>query len=289
MKRKTRKILSFILTAALLVGCFFYGKSLIEKHMGQQDYDEALAIATGGVPISVPSPAPQTGTVPAAPGAESSTGTDGTQQPVGEEVSSVSSDPYVEALKAIDLEALQAVNPEVIGWLFIPDTDINYPILRHENNDYYLDHTWKDSENRVGAIFMDSTNAPDLSDFNTLIYGHNMGGSMFATLEDYSNRAFYEAHPSIYVVVEGGIYKYDIFAIHRAGMKTIAFGMQMSTDKKRKEFINFALDYSEFNTGIVPTTDDSFLTLSTCSYNRNTMRLVVQAVLDREASLVFTS
>lgn len=277
MKIKVKIFLKVILTVALVVGCFFFAKSKLENYMGQRDYEEAVLIATGGQPLTMqtqsskadpPSSQPDTGVEEIAPVAEQ--------------------DPYVEALKSIDLKSLQEVNPEVIGWVLIPDTEISYPLMQHENNDYYLNHTWKNSGNFMGSIFIDSQNAADFSDFNTILYGHSMNdGSMFGMLDNYSDPEFLQAHPSIYIMIESGIYKYDIFAVHRAGMKTIAFGMKMNTEKKRQEFIDFALDYSEYDTGIVPTTDSKMLTLATCSYSRHKVRLVVQATIDEGASYIF--
>ncbi len=99
----------------------------------------------------------------------------------------------------VDFEALRKENGDVVGWLYCEDTPINYPIVQSEDNDYYLrrllDSTW----NIAGTIFMDYRNAPDFSDWNTIIYGHNMNNdSMFGTLQDYKKQAYYEEHPVLY-------------------------------------------------------------------------------------------
>ena len=280
MKIKVKKILKVILTAALIIGCFFFAKSKLENYTGQRDYEEAVLIATGGQPLTIQVQSSKADP----PSSQPDTEVDEITSPEPE----IEADPYVETLKSIDLKALQEVNPEVIGWVLIPDTEISYPLMHHENNEYYLDHTWKTTGNFMGSIFIDSQNEADFSDFNTILYGHSMNnGAMFGMLDNYSDPEFLQAHPSIYIMIESGIYKYDIFAVHRAGMKTIAFGMKMNTEKKRQEFIDFALDYSEYDTGIVPTTDSKMLTLATCSYSRHKVRLVVQATIDEGASYIF--
>ena len=108
---------------------------------------------------------------------------------------------------------------------------------------------------------------------------------MFGTLKSFLPESFIEAHSSIYIVNENGVYKYDIFAAHRTNISTITFGMKIYTDSIREEFISFALDHSDVETDIEPTTEDSFLTLSTYSYVSR-YRIVVQAILDAEMSYI---
>ena len=152
--KNARKILIVILAAVFTVSLFFVIRSRMGYRQGAEDYSAAQDVA--GLPQ--------------------------TTEPVTEEV-----DPVAEALRATDLPALQAVNEDVVGWIQIPDTVISYPLMHGENNDLYLDHTWDLKTNAVGAIFMDYRNSGDLSDFNTIIYGHNMlNGSMFAGLSHFA-------------------------------------------------------------------------------------------------------
>ena len=86
----------------------------------------------------------------------------------------------------LDLALLQKVNEDVMGWIYIPDTDISYPILRSKDNKEYLKLTWDLKNSVAGSIFLEHENNVDLSDFNTLIYGHNMkNDTMFGDLENY--------------------------------------------------------------------------------------------------------
>ena len=132
---------------------------------------------------------------------------------------------------------------------------------------------------------MEYQNSPDLSDFNTIIYGHNMNNkTMFGALREYRYAGYWEEHPSIYVLVDGGVYLYDVFSMREARVKSITYAMQIETPEKKEEFIQFALNYSNFETGLVPTVKDKILTLSTCSGSGYETRWVVQGILNKEGS-----
>lgn len=271
MSNKTRKIVNIILVAALVVTLSLFGRSVVVDYRVQNRYDNIRSLVTSDSSVGI------TGDNSTASSDDSSEGSVDEPQ---------TSDDYIEELLSIDLTSLIEISPEVKGWIYIPDTNIDYPILQHSDNDYYLKHTWDGAKNHVGSIFFDCQNETDLSDFNTIVYGHNMNnGSMFGNLENFLSDSFIEEHPSIYIATESGVYKYDIFAAHRTNINTIAFGMKIYTEPMREEYISFALDYSEIETGIEPTTEDSFLTLSTCSYGSQ-YRIVVQAILDKDASYI---
>ena len=272
MSKKTRQIINILLVAVLVVSLSLFGRSVVVNHRTQNRYDNVRSLVTSDNTAGNISDSGDT--------------TSGETLSDGEDNSANKSDNYIEELLSIDLTSLIEISPEVKGWIYIPDTIIDYPIMQHSDNDYYLKHTWDGTQNKVGSIFFDCQNETDLSDFNTIVYGHNMNnGSMFGTLENFLSESFIEEHPSIYIVNENGVYKYDIFAVHRTNISTITFGMKIYTDPMREEFISFALDYSDIETEIEPTTEDSFLTLSTCSYGSR-YRIVVQAILDEETSYI---
>lgn len=189
------------------------------------------------------------------------------------------------ALLGTNLDALRAVNPDIIGWITIPDTQISYPIVQGKDNDFYLSHTWKKQPNECGAIFMETENATDMSDFNTIIYGHNMNDdSMFSDLIKFKTQAYMAEHPSAYIVTDNGVYRYDFYSAYKASVKSITYGMKIQTAKKRNELINFNLNYSVVPSDIVPDANDHLLTLSTCSGFGRTARWVVVGVFNAEGS-----
>lgn len=247
------KLLTKLLLVFLIIT--FLGSSgiLLHKQLdyrnGAQNYDEASALAHVDIPSSKED-----------------------AQPLA---------PYVEALAQIDLSALQEVNPEVAGWIMIPDTDISYPLLRGQDNNYYLNHTWDGSRNSVGAIFLDYRNTRPLTDFNSIIYGHKMNNqSMFGLLHQYKNEGFWEAHPVLYLVDENGPREYDIFAYYETGTMN-TYSLAFADDAAKEAYIDECLAQSWLDTGIIPEPDDCILTLSTCTGRGHATRWVVQAVCDQ--------
>lgn len=98
-------------------------------------------------------------------------------------------------LPSVDFEALRENGPDIIGWLSLPDTVLNYPVTQTDNNEYYLNHLYDGTYNKVGCLFADYENRADFSDRNTIIYGHNMrDGSMFALLNRYDEQSYFDTH-----------------------------------------------------------------------------------------------
>ena len=272
MKKSTRRLFNSILFLILAIALFQFIRSEVENNRSQEDYTLAMQI------------------IDRHSGDEIDTNTALSMDPVTahSEVPSVSEtthmpsipeDPVIEELLTIDLDALRQENEDVIGWIHIPDTIISYPLLQWTDNDFYLEHTWTQTKNASGSIFMEYQNASDFTDFNTIIYGHNMrNGSMFGTLNLYRNSKYLEEHPYIYIVNDEGVLRYDIFAVQSASTKSIIYGLGIENDRRKEEFIRFARDYSLVETEIMPTTEDKILTLSTCTGRGHTTRWVVQGV-----------
>lgn len=185
------------------------------------------------------------------------------------------------ALADLDLTALQEINEDVLGWICIPDTELSYPLLQGEDNQYYLKRNWKQQWSEGGAIYMESTNQPDLSDFHTIVYGHRMlNDTMFGTLKYYRQPDFWEDHPHVYLVTADGFYQYDIFSAHEASVKGLLYRLDLEGNEELKtEFLQYCVDNSAIDTGIVPTGEDQILSLSTCTGTGHAKRWVVQAVL----------
>lgn len=116
----------------------------------------------------------------------------------------------------IDFDGLREINPETVAWLYVGGPEISYPVVQGKDNDYYLHNTFENKKNSSGSIFMDWEVKPDLSSWNTFIYGHNMkNGSMFGHLKDFIRNAnTYDKDKYIYVFVPEGIYRYEIFSYY---------------------------------------------------------------------------
>ena len=112
-----------------------------------------------------------------------------------------------EGLPEIDFEGLQAMNPDIIGWIFIPDTNVDFPILKGTSNDSYLYHNYKREYSFAGSIFMDVRCSADFTDLETMVYGHNMhNGDMFGRLKKYEDTDYLEGHKDVYILLPGNQY-----------------------------------------------------------------------------------
>ena len=272
MKRKTRRVLIALLALVFVgsLGMLIYRG--MDYREGEEVYAEAETLVElpdlSDLPaptVEIAAPAPETPETPEAPEAP--------EKPVYV-------DPYADALRNMDFTALREVNSDVLGWIMIPGTPISYPLLQGEDNQYYLKHTWKKWSSAVGAIFLECQNSPDLSDFNTIVYGHRMNnGSMFASLKNYKKQSYWAAHPCVYITDDNGSHKYEIFAAYEVSTTGTTYQLGFSGDASKQAFIDYCLAQSVIDTGITPTVYDRVLTLSTCTGNGHATRWVVQAVL----------
>ena len=204
-------------------------------------------------------------------------------EPSAEPKPRLTQEEYEQVLKTLDLSALRAVNSDVIGWIIIPDTMVSYPLVQGSDNQYYLNHTWKNVQRSVGSIFMEYRNIAGFSDFNTIIYGHRMSdSSMFHTLLSYSRESFYQSHPVVYIAGDGVCRRYRIFSSYEASVDGMTYTLGFRGNEDRQEFINYCLTQSAIYTGVAPSADGQILTLSTCTNAGSTdSRWVVHAVLEK--------
>lgn len=119
-----------------------------------------------------------------------------------------------EAAQELDFSQLREINPDVCGWITIPNTHIDYPIVQGENNLVYLNRNVYGAFSLAGSIYMDTRNSSDLRDSYTLIYGHHMSsGLMFGDLDLFKDKEFFEANHSATVVTEGNILDMKVLAV----------------------------------------------------------------------------
>ncbi len=186
-----------------------------------------------------------------------------------------------ETLLGIDLAALQKVNKDVIGWIAVPGTPISYPLMRSKDNKDYLRKTWEGKYSYSGSIFLEKLCTPDMSDFHTIIYGHNMHNtSFFSPLVKYKNKSYRNARPYVYIVTEERLYKYEIYSSYEALVKSITYSYEFSSDGSKEKFIEHTVSSSVWKATARPTVDDSILTLSTCTMSgAKEVRWVVHSIL----------
>lgn len=278
MKPKFRKALAALLAVICALCLGRTALQLVQYRQGDETYAQAQELA--GLPDL--SDLPVVDFTGGSGSVSSSASTDGAGE-APEEVP-VWQDPYAQALKDMDFSALRQQNPDVLGWILIPGTRVSYPVVQGTDNSYYLDHTWRGGKNSVGAIFMECRNSSDLSDFNTIIYGHRMNNrSMFGTLSQYKSRSYWQAHPYVYLTDDSGTHRYEIFAAGEVSVDSDVYRLGLRSSSGRQSFLDSCLSLSALNTGVTPHVYDKVLTLSTCTGNGHATRWVVQAVCPGQA------
>ena len=230
--------------------------------------------------IPVPSLAPRTSFTPSERQEEASgSPTQESEQP-GE-----SDAPYV---SPVDFEAIWAVNPDVVAWLYIPGADVSFPVLQHPtDNTFYLTHDAEQKSSSAGAIFMEDYNHADFSDMCTILYGHRMyDGTMFGTLQaTYSDRDTFHQSQDITIFLPEGERYYQVFAAVPFDNSHILYYNDFDDQLSYREFINSI--YSTTGVGttleseLAPEFGDRLLILSTCLWgDRNTRYLILAKELD---------
>lgn len=185
------------------------------------------------------------------------------------------------ALPQVDFEALRAINPDVVGWLVIDDTNINYPVVQGNDNQYYLRHLFTDEYNASGCIFLDSRNASDFTDSHSILYGHHMGnGTMFNGLMDYKEQGFYDAHPTALLLTPAGDCEIEFFSGYVANVRADAWQVEFGSEGEFAEWLQAVKAKSLFQSEVVLSSADKVLTLSTCSYEFENARFVLHGVLN---------
>lgn len=167
----------------------------------------------------------------------------------------------------IDWNYLKSINEDIIGWIEIEDTEINYPILKDSDNLYYLKHNYLKKYNKNGSIFTLDINP--FNDNETLLYGHNMSnGTMFSILGKYLNKDYLLSHQRIKIYTPNKNYEGLIFS---------AYSIEIGTEKNNISSLNFdeKIEYykktSQINVNNVEFTN-KIIKLSTCSYINNNTR-----------------
>lgn len=172
------------------------------------------------------------------------------------------------------LNALKTQNKDFLGWITIPDTKIDYPVVHTVDNEYYLNHSFEGNYLRAGTIFADYRNSKTLlENKNTVLYGHNMmSGSMFSCVSDFFSRSYFSENRYIYIYTSDGIFVYQTFAIRKVKIdRDVSYiTTHFSTDEDFVAFANRMMNASAVKLNDVGFTEnDRILTLSTCTNAHN--------------------
>ncbi len=249
MKRKTIRIINIVLIAVFVIAAFNIGKIYYDYNKADSTYEEIQYEYVASNEELFESEQK---------GANESEQTKAPEPPI-----------------TIDFDALLSRNKDVVGWLYCPDTVINYPVVKGKNNDQYLRRDLDGKYLVSGTLFADYRNGKLGEDANYIIYGHNMkNGTMFNMLAKYKQQAYYDQHPVMYYLTPDGNYRLELFA-----------GLVVKRDDKiynpkldEEAFLALLNDYrarSTFKSDIEPQHNDTIITLSTCSYEFDNARYIV--------------
>ena len=183
--------------------------------------------------------------------------------------------PYI----TTNLKDLINKNNETIGWIKVPNTEINYPVVQTTNNKFYLNYDFEKKENTTGWIFLDYRNKLDNSDDNYIIYGHNrLDNSMFGTLKNTQQEEWYKNNKYIFFNTTNSYLTYEVFSIYSIDKDDFKSNINSISEEKYKEYLDNSLKRSIYNFQVDVTTKDKIITLYTCT-DDNESRTILQAKL----------
>lgn len=250
MKKWIRIIIPVCAVMVLIVACINLGSIFMEYNRGVQEYKNL-------------------------------------QEYVKEEHPQISARPEEEddfLVPEIDFTALKAKNGDFRYWLFIPALEVNYPVVQGADNEIYLYRTFEGESNSAGCIFLDAGNSPDLTDRNTVIYGHNMKNhSMFGSLKEFlQDEELAEESPYFYLYTEERAVRYRIVSYYTTVSGSDTY-QSVYTDEEYDGYLKMTLQKSQYKGYQEEFTEGrpDMVTLSTCHGKAGgTGRFVVHGVVD---------
>ena len=179
-----------------------------------------------------------------------------------------------------DFAALGAINDEVVGWIQIPSTKVNYPVAQGDDNSYYLRHMFNKEYNAGGGIFLDYRNSSTFASKHSIMYGHQMGnGTMFTAIQNYKSQSYYDTHTYGLLYTPSGNYVVEFFSGYVTANSGDAWDIRFTSDEDFDSWIASQLEKSDFSAGFTPSTSDRILTLSTCSSAFENAKYVLHGVI----------
>lgn len=267
MKKTVLVLITFTLVIAVAGSGFWLVHYFIDSREQKETYE---TLAEEFVLESTPTPE---STMPA----ENSSPTENSSEPA-ESVSLTTAPPRH------DLAALAAENSDCMGWLTIPDTGIDYPVMHTPDDpEHYLRRDFYGESASGGTPFLDGRNLAEAENQNLILYGHNMmDGSMFKPLMNYLEPNFRETHKDIFLEIDGRQYHYEVLAVVETSVGSPIYRCTDLGDAEKESSFRSAL-FDAANLEVIHHTE-GYLTLSTCNNGGGNSRVLVIAALAGEVS-----
>lgn len=241
MKRKIIVLLIFVLAAVLAFSCVMIFREVSQSEKEKDDFEKLGEIIVEEIPSEI-----------------------------------IKEEEKEESTSKRNLKPLFEQNQDCIGWVFIEDTNIDYPVMyTPQEPQKYLRKNFEGEYAMSGVPFMEGTRS--LADDNIVIYGHNMkNGTMFSDITKYVDKAYYEQHKVMEFETAEGLKQYDIFAVAHIEEIDIWYYFASAINEEHfDEMIDYIKDYALYDTEIVPEYGKQLLTLSTCYGKNNEDRLII--------------
>lgn len=289
MNPKVQKIIFIVLI--LILACIFLfsawqlGKYLVESITTKGDYQELAGMRGENTPSRPVPTAPQvSGTEPSQAATVPSTEPTELEETLPSLVTVTDPDTGEEISILPELAELYVLNTDMVGWIEIPGTVVNYPVMQTPDRvDYYLQRDFYKKYNLHGCIYAREQCDINKPSDNITLYGHRMNdGSMFACLIDYTKEPFYREHRYIYFDTLTERHTYEVMAVFTT-TATVGKGfayhqfVDAADEKAFDDFVNTCKSNSFVDTGVTAQLGDKLITLSTCEYAHENGRLVVVA------------
>lgn len=193
--------------------------------------------------------------------------------------------PYWDFIKtpliSVNFDELKKQNPDTVGWIKVDNTNINYPVVKCSNNEFYLNHAFDETWNDAGWIFMDyRNNAVDFNK-NTIIYGHSRYDmSMFGTLRNVVKKSWFDNKDNHLIKLSTPTENtmWQVFSTYKIKAEDYYLQTDFLTDNEYQIWLNEMINRSQFEYGLSVSTSDKVLTLSSCFDTKGT-RVVLHAKL----------
>lgn len=275
-KKSKLGIMAAVSAALLLVGALLYFKDDIAQNIAEDNIQpfRPITVSQGTLDEITSGLIAETTT-------KNTIKTDSTETTVTAEIPQniAVSDTLTDNVRQSLIDSAQAMNgtyPDVVGWLYIPDTPINYPIMQRDDNDFYLHHAYDGSSLKSGSIFLDYRCENRFINPINIVYGHNMrNGSMFAGLLKFSDSAYFVSHRYGWLSTPEAVYRVDFFSCAKADMYDELYDGSTPVS----QWIPHIADRSAVFRDAEFSEDDRFISLSTCSYEFENARTILTGKL----------
>ena len=277
MKKKNKlKIMEAVSAALLLGGALLYFKDDIAQNIAEDNIQpfRPITVSQGTLDEITSGLIAETTT-------KNTIKTDSTETTVTAEIpqNTAVSDTLPGDVRQSLIDSAQAMNnayPDAIGWLYIPNTSISYPVMQSDDNDYYLSHAYDGSYLKAGSVFLDNRCENRFMNPINIVYAHNMkNGSMFAGVLNFADAAYFDNHRYGWLSTTETVYRVDFFSCAKADWHDELYDGSLSAADwiphiEHLSVVCREVEYSE---------NDRFISLSTCSYEFENARTILTGKL----------